>query len=210
MSTRRETFEALFRERSDPWDFETSTYEREKRKSTIAALGGRQFDHVLEIGCATGVTTTELAEQCMKLTAIDVSQTALDRARARMGDMRNVAFLRAEVPGEWPAGRFDAVILSEVLYFLSHEEIARTSRLAHRSLEPGGTCLLVNWTGENDCAVDGVEAVRIFRRSAPWRLRSDTVAPLYRIDLLTPSGCAADVIEMEIAESEHSGIGDQV
>lgn len=185
VSDRQQTFEELFRDNSDPWDFETSDYERDKRRATIESLGGRQFEHMLEIGCATGVLTQELAACTASLLAIDVSKAALKHARERLRHANHVRFRQAEVPLEWPDGEFDAIVLSEVLYFLSPEEIQRVSRLAYGSLNIGGICLLVNWTGENDCAVDGDEAVRIFQNAADWTRCSASKAPSYRMDRLT-------------------------
>ncbi len=185
LADRRTTFEMLFKNGADPWEFETSEYEREKRAATIAALGGRRFAHMLEIGCATGMLTSQLATRCDRLTAIDISLNALRTARERLGDRSHVRFLAGEVPRDWPAARFDAVILSEVLYFLSRDETAEVARLAHGCLKPGGAVLLVNWTGENDCTINGDEASLLFTASTAWTIENQSMAPNYRIDLLT-------------------------
>lgn len=179
---RRDTFEALFRERRDPWDFESSAYESAKRRETLCALDGRHFTHMFEVGCATGVLTADLSRHCDRLTAIDVSTTALERAQARLASTAHVEWLRGAVPDDWPDARFDAIILSEVLYFLSAEEIAHVSAKAHRSLEPDGMCLLVNWTGESDCAVEGPAAVRIFAGAGDWVPTLQRSYELYRVD----------------------------
>lgn len=181
-SDRRATFEALFRADSDPWNFEDSDYERDKRAATVNALGARRFGSALEVGCASGVLTAELATRCERLTAIDVSQTALDLARSRISDLAHVRLLRGEVPGDWPTGRYDAIILSEILYFLTAPEIAAVSRLAHDGIASGGIVLLVNWTGDNECEVDGDEAVELFRSAADWRELLHRRATSYRMD----------------------------
>lgn len=181
-SSRRATFEALYSERGDPWNL-GSEYERAKRVATIAALGGRNFANILEIGCGTGALTAELVPHCERIVALDLSQTALETARENLGDDARISFVRGEVPTDWPDGTFDAVILAEVLYFLSPDEIARVSRLAREALPPGGgTALLVNWTGENDCAVDGDAAVEIFEQAAGWKAELRLRLETYRVD----------------------------
>ena len=88
---------------------------------------------------------------------------------------------------EWPDARFDLIILSEILYFLTIPEIRRTARRVTDSLAPGGALLSVHWTGENDGACSGDEAVQIFLAEA-----GPALAPAiqdrtqdYRLDRLT-------------------------
>ena len=95
-------FEQMFQDTPDPWDFETSAYEQAKYAQTLAALGDRRFDRALEIGCANGVLTARLAPYCERLLAIDVSETALDLARARCSSLPQVTFERIEFPRQMP------------------------------------------------------------------------------------------------------------
>ena len=186
-SHRRQTFDALFSREPDPWDFETSEYEREKRAATIAALKGATFAGALEVGCATGVLSRELAHHCAQLLALDVSDRAADLARERSVAQVSVRYRRAEVPRDWPDGSFDLIVFSEVLYFLSAHEIAAVSRQACDALAPEGLCLLVNWTGPNDLPVSGDDAVRLFVEAASWQSDEPRLAPSYRIDRLQHS-----------------------
>ncbi|MEE4205330.1 MAG: SAM-dependent methyltransferase [Erythrobacter sp.] len=183
---RQRTFDGLYRRDPDPWDCATSDYERSKRAATLAALGEREYDRALEVGCGAGVLTRAIAPRCRELTALDVSDVALTEARARCADRCGLTFERCEVPREWPHGRYDLVMLSEVLYFLGREEIEEVSRLAHEALEADGTCVLVNWTGENDLPVGGRQAAELFQRAAGWETRRCREAELYRIDVLRP------------------------
>lgn len=179
-------FDALYRADPDPWDCATSRYERAKRAATLAILREREYDRALEIGCGAGVLTRELSRRCRTLVALDVSEVALAEARSRCAGARGVTFACCEVPERWPYGRFDLVILSEVLYFLGRREIEQVSRLAHEALETDGDCVLVNWTGENDLPICGQQAAQLFERAAGWHSRRCREAELYRIDLLRP------------------------
>ena len=110
--TRRDEFELLFQRDPDPWNFRSSPYEAAKFDATIAALGGRRFASGLDVGCANGVLTARLAAQCDRLLAVDVAQAALDLAAEEMARQGHghVAFRRADIPDDWPTGRFDLIV----------------------------------------------------------------------------------------------------
>lgn len=181
---REKVFDRLFRQNDDPWNFEASDYERAKRKAATAAVGNRRYAKALEIGCANGVLTCELAQIADTVLAIDVSSVALDLARGRLAGNAGVTLQLMEVPRQWPAETFDLIVLSEVLYFLTSDEVERCSALASSSLRRGGVCLLVNWTGENDLALSGNEAANLFQQSGHWKSQAHIGAEKYRLDVL--------------------------
>lgn len=182
-SERRITFDRLHADGADPWAVETSTYEHEKRQQTVATLGSGRFNRALEVGCSIGKLAEALATSCDALLALDVSQTALARARERLREQVHVTFERREIPADWPPGRFDLIVFSEVLYFLSPDEIQCTSIAAQRALATSGRCVLVNWTGENNLPVNGKQAVEIFTKGSKWRGVETKEQPLYRLDI---------------------------
>jgi SAM-dependent methyltransferase len=139
-------FDDVYRVRADPWDFESSAYEAEKYRTTVEALGGRRFRRGFEIGCSIGVLSRMLAAQCGALLAVDVSEAPLARARERCADLPQVEFARMQVPGEFPAGSFDLVVMSEVGYYWSRDDLLRACDRIEAALEPGGVWLLVHWT----------------------------------------------------------------
>ncbi|MDT0575919.1 SAM-dependent methyltransferase [Croceicoccus sp. F390] len=177
------TFDRLFDGDPDPWNFAHSEYERAKREASIAALPRACYGTALEVGCATGYLTAMLAPLCDRLVALDTSHTALQLASDRLKPFAGVQLVRADVPADWPAGAFDLVVLSEVLYFLGAEEIADVARLACGALAQDGHCLLVNWTGQSNLPLTGDEVVDLFERSASWQVLHRQRAENYRLDL---------------------------
>ena len=179
-------FEDLYSAKPDPWGFSTSDYERDKYAATLAALGDRRFRHACEVGCSIGVFTRLLAPRCDSLLAIDVAPAALVQARARCADLKQARFRRMRIPGEWPSGRFDLILFSEVLYYLCPADIRRAAAQALASLEPGGRVLLVHWTGETDYPCSGDDAAALFIAAADPHLRPilQQRQPEYRLDLL--------------------------
>ena len=141
-------FERLYHSNPDPWGFSTSPYEKAKYRRTLDALPPGRFLSALEVGCSIGVLTGLLATRCDNLLGIDIVETPLHAARFRCAGQPGVRFERMRVPAEWPANRFDLVVFSEVLYFLSAEDIKRCGARVVDTLLPGGTVVLVNWLGD--------------------------------------------------------------
>jgi len=142
---REDFFERLYREAPDPWDFASSPYEAAKYDATLQALGDRRWHRALEIGCSIGVLTARLAERCDALLAVDVSDTALAQARERVAGRGNVTVERREIPEAFPAGEFDLVVCSEVLYYLDPPGLDATVAGLRHAVVPGGSVLAVHW-----------------------------------------------------------------
>lgn len=183
--SRRRVFDDLHRQTEDPWDFATSPYESAKRAATIAALPDRMFPSILEIGCSTGYLSQALSQRGGHVLALDVSAVAIARARSRVGDGTRIRFRQAELPQDWPPGAFDLIVFSEVLYFMTAQEIHRCAELTRNALTSNGLCLLVNWTGHSDLAITGAKAASIFLASEHWQCILERREDNYLLHLLT-------------------------
>jgi 2-polyprenyl-3-methyl-5-hydroxy-6-metoxy-1,4-benzoquinol methylase len=144
-------FEDVYGASDDPWHFETSAYEAAKYARTLAALPRDHYGRGLEVGCSIGVLTERLAGRVDHLLSVDVNDKALGRARARLsaGPVgAHVTFARHRLPDDLAqlGGPFDLVVLSEVLYYLSPDDLERALDGLLERLTPGGTVLLVHWT----------------------------------------------------------------
>ncbi|GIL36582.1 bifunctional PIG-L family deacetylase/class I SAM-dependent methyltransferase [Phycicoccus sp. DTK01] len=152
-------FDAMYDDGEDPWGFHGSFYERRKRDLTLAVLPRERYEHVLEIGCATGVLTRLLAERADRVTATDVSARALDLARREAPT--HVTWVLGRVPEALPddGSREDVVdlaVLSEVGYFLRPTELLETLRCVRSALSSSGEVLLVHWRhATEDVPLDG-------------------------------------------------------
>ena len=122
----------------------------------------RRFHSALEVGCSIGEMTRLLAPRCDAVLAVDLLEQPLIAARAACADQPWVSFLRMQVPGDWPDGTFDLIVLSEVLYFLSPADIAAVADRSVDSLAPRGVVLLVNRRGRSDDPCTGEEAASLF------------------------------------------------
>jgi hypothetical protein len=76
--------------------------------------------------------------------------------------MDHVQFERRQIPKDWLQRSFDLIMLSEVLYYLSPADVARTGRLARDSLRPNGTVLSVHYVLSTNYPCSGDVASEIF------------------------------------------------
>ena len=181
-----EYFEELYKKDKDPWHFATSAYEHAKYAATLEILKGQPFGTVFEAGCSIGILTKALALNCDSVLAVDVSESALANAVRNCGALGNVKIDYMRIPAEWPAGSFDLILLSEVLYYLSPPDVRATARKTLQSLSSTGRVLLVNWLGEADYPCSGDEACNLFMSAAKNDLRviKQHRNGDYRMDLL--------------------------
>ncbi len=177
-------FEALYAADPDPWRFATSDYERQKYAATLAALGSRQFDRALEVGCSIGVLTRALAPRARTLLALDVARPALDQAILRCADLPQVRFERMQVPQAWPDGRYDLILLSEVVYYLSEADVDALAVRVRGSVAPGGAVLLVHWLGPTSYPLSGDAASERLIAALTFSPVLQRREPEYRLDLL--------------------------
>ncbi|MGI5171649.1 class I SAM-dependent methyltransferase [Spirillospora sp. CA-253888] len=97
----------------------------------------------LDVGCGEGADALWLARHGWRVTAVDISRTALERAAAAAADVAGrVAWARADLTAlSPPAGAFDLV---SVQYFpLPRRPGHRALRGLLAAVAPGGTLLVV-------------------------------------------------------------------
>lgn len=139
-----EQLEALYAERPDPWDYASSWYERRKRGVTVASLPNQRYRRCYEPGCSIGELTRLLARRCDEVLAVDCATVAVQRARQATGGLERVRVERAVLPRQLPGGSFDLIVLSELLYFFSPEDLQAVLGGVLLRLRPGGDLVAVH------------------------------------------------------------------
>jgi LmbE family N-acetylglucosaminyl deacetylase/SAM-dependent methyltransferase len=135
-------FRALYAGNADPWRDEDSWYERRKRSTVLAALPCERYRHAVEPACGVGVLTAQLAMRADKVHAFDAVPKAV--AATRKLGLPNVTADEAVLPDGFPDEPADLVVLSEILYYLSDEDLRKTVDNAITGLAPGGDLVLVH------------------------------------------------------------------
>ncbi|MCY1389844.1 Nodulation protein S (NodS) [compost metagenome] len=156
MSVPPEHFEGLFANSDDPWAFRTRWYEKRKRNLTLATLQRQHYRRVFEPACATGELSVQLAKRCDELVCMDVSARAVALVRKRLSDQTHVQVQQGRLPGDWPGGQFDLIILSEIGYFLDQDDLLQVIERAAASLDSHGALLACHWLHPiEECPLDG-------------------------------------------------------
>ena len=132
---------------TDPWRLDESEYEKRRLALTLACLGRPHYQHVLEIGCATGQLAAQLRGRADNVIGMDVSEKALGVARGRTDA---VEWLLGAAPADIPDLEFDLIVLSEVAYFLDGPELLATLRTVRRRLRTHGEILIATWSAPTE------------------------------------------------------------
>lgn len=146
-------FDQLYRHDADPWLVRQRWYEERKRALLLASLPQQRYRHAYEPGCGNGELTVELARRCERVLAADLSTQALQLAQRRLedaGHCGNVSFAHHRLPQDWPrilpgGDKFDLIVISEIAYYLSPEELARVVEHSIADLAPGGSIVACHW-----------------------------------------------------------------
>ena len=115
-------FEKLFQINKDPWNFSSSKYEKKRFNIILEFVNMVKPQSILELGCAEGHLTRPLFSICSDLTAVEISETAIQRAGQMVcgpkfisGDLTKIKFTKF----------FSIILATEVLYYLKEEDITK-------------------------------------------------------------------------------------
>jgi SAM-dependent methyltransferase len=160
-------FEGFWRQ-GDFWKLEASQFEQAKYDCQLAVLGRHRYARALEIGCGAGAFTRRLAAIADHVVALDVSPTAIERARAAGAGPGTVEFRVANVMDYDPHadGPWDLVVMSETIYYLGwlypFFDVGWLAFQLFEATREGGRLLMANTCG-------GVEEDYLLR---PWLIRT--------------------------------------
>lgn len=81
---------------------------------------------ILDIGCGAGTLSLYYAKKGNNVTGIDISKNAVGSANesAKILRLNNVRFSQVNFPKSLPVGKYDFIILTEVLEHLKDDELA--------------------------------------------------------------------------------------
>ena len=179
-------FDDIYNANLDPWGFETRPYEAQKYEATLAALPKTKYNNALEIGCSIGVLTEKLAQRCNNLLSVDVAAKALDVAKKRCEKLPQVHFELMRLPQQFPDDKFDLILVSEVGYYWSWEDLRRAQQLIIDHLMPGGNLLLIHWTPfvpDYPLTGDEVHDAFLNETTADLQHKQGSRADTYRLDV---------------------------
>jgi SAM-dependent methyltransferase len=142
MSESQQVWEEHYTERDRVWSGRANVRLVEVAEAIPA---GRALD----LGCGEGGDALWLAERGWHVTAVDISQTALDRAAAdarTRNVLERIDFQRHDLPHTFPDGAFD-LVSAQFLHSMAELDRPRLLRMAAESVSAGGTLLIVDHAG---------------------------------------------------------------
>jgi SAM-dependent methyltransferase len=185
-------FDRMYEQSDDPWDFAGRWYERRKRALLLASLPMPRFRRAFEPGCSTGLLTAELATRCDSLLATDVADRAVATTAGRLARFPGVDVERLRVPEDWPPGRFDLVVLSELAYYLDEAGAYALGAAAAGSLTADGVLVVCHWRHPvHDYPLSGDRAQALVRNGSGLATQVTHREDDFILEVLVPHGYAS-------------------
>lgn len=147
-------WETIYRTRSGE---DLGWYEPQPSTLDLVLRFSRPSDAVIDVGAGDSRMVDELRSAGYEsITALDLSETALDRARTRLGsDARNVTWIQADVTNWTPDRHWEVWHDRAVFHFLvDPDDRSRYKKTALRSLTVGGRLIVATFApdGPERCA----------------------------------------------------------
>lgn len=144
MKNTKDEAPAFWNRRSEVFDKQVlSVYENAYRKTVKrSAAFLKKEDRVFEIGCGTGVATIPLSKYVKEITATDISENVIQKARekAKNQSKDNIIFRTGELTEmEVEPESYDVVAAYNVLLYMKNQE--EVLKKVYEVLKPGGIFL---------------------------------------------------------------------
>lgn len=116
---------------------------REKKRLALKHLGDHK--NVIEIGCSLGVLAPAFAAvPGMRYLGIDIDPQAVEHAKARFSDQKNLSFSTQTMRELGDQGQvFDYVLFANILHHVDDPTAVDLIRDASRLVAPGGTMVVI-------------------------------------------------------------------
>ncbi len=133
----------------DPYGYSRKSHEQARYQLAAAMIdrlrSEKPVPRALEVGCHEGAFTELLIDRCDSVVATEVSEEVLARARGRLGHEPKVEFMRSHIILDPVPGRFDLIMLMDVLEVIVRPRVLRSVRdKVVEALNPGGYLLVTN------------------------------------------------------------------
>jgi SAM-dependent methyltransferase len=183
-----EYFIGLYLAKDDPWDLATKWHDQRKYAVTVASLPRERYRSCYEPGCSIGLLTRMLAPRCDAILAVDSVDEAVQLAREELKDLPHVRVEKAILPADLPDATFDLIVIGDLLYYLSADDLtALLDGLVDR-LEPDGDLVSVHFRDRQGGNYDGFNAHAALTRHPGLESRVHHEDDWFLLDILRRAG----------------------
>lgn len=134
----------MFAADRDPWQTFSSHDEALKRRSITHALVPGCRGRIYEMGSGNGSNSAALAYRCLRLDAVEGTREGVAlTADAIAAQMRANAY-QLTLPGRAPCSRYDAIVIAELLYYLTPIQMHAVAAECDRVVRPGTRLVLAH------------------------------------------------------------------
>lgn len=137
-------FEAKFGADADPWSTWTNHNEAVKRVAILHALGAGPLGRVLELGAGNGSNSRPIAARALRLDATEATREGTRLVARAIAGKPGARAMRLVVPAPPPRPTYDAIVVAELLYYLTPRAMAALARQVALHLRPGGVLVLAH------------------------------------------------------------------
>jgi ubiquinone/menaquinone biosynthesis C-methylase UbiE len=135
-----QAYQSKFRAGQDGWD-EPAVYDAfaERTNQLLDAANVKLSGHVLDLGCGAGnMSEWLISAGAEHLTGVDISETAIERARARLPHATCLLSDFTQAPTNFADETFNAIFDSHFLHCIIGEDRQTVLTEIHRLLKPDG------------------------------------------------------------------------
>ncbi len=161
--TFRGEFEAMYGDIEDPWGCAAVVDSLNNRLFLELVFHERGFAGILDVGCGLGAFTKKVQERQpqARVAGCDISATAIRKATAAYPE---IDFFVLDIQkGEIPAGQYDLIILSEVLWYIL-DNVGAVFAKIRNALRPNGVLAIHQYFPDEQrygaeiiCGVEGFD-----------------------------------------------------
>lgn len=137
-------FEQKFAGDDDPWRTFTNRDEARKRDAILHALGPGPCGRILELGAGNGSNSVAIARRALRLDATEATAAGTELVAKALATTGRARAIQLAVPAPFPRARYDAIVVAELLYYLTPTAMRATARDVGRALRAGGTLVLAH------------------------------------------------------------------
>lgn len=137
-------FASKFADSGDPWGTFTNRDEAVKRAAILHALGPGPIGRVLELASGNGSNSKAIAPRALRLDATEGTSEGTHLTADAIRGCPRARAIKLALPARLPRSRYDAIVVAELLYYLSPSEMDQLAADVAKVLRRGGRLVLAH------------------------------------------------------------------